>query len=73
MENVINKAEIENIRKDFDVKMLYLERLIDRKSRSKLLTDGGMSVCSFFGNVLVTVVDRKTEAAVYIQDADDWG
>lgn len=30
-------------------------------------------MCSFNGYLLASVVDRKTEFAILLQDADDWG
>lgn len=53
-------------------RLQYAKRLVKGRSRATLIEDG-MFNCNFAGYVLVTVVDRKIEAAVYIQDADDWG
>lgn len=63
---------IEYLEKQSSLRLAYAKNLVARRSRAVFLRDMEHH-CDFAGYILATVIDRKTEAAVYIQDADDWG
>lgn len=59
---------------DISDTLTYLKTLIKNRSKVRIIKNQlPYHTCDFAGFFLVSVVDRKTQAAVYIQDADDWG
>lgn len=64
--------EVARLKEETLSRLSYLNTLVTRRNKMKLLRDQ-FNTCHFAGYVLATVVNRKTEAAIYIQDCDDWG
>lgn len=66
-------AAIEKLENENRSRLNYARRLAANRSRAILIPAGQYQSCTFAGYLLVSVVDRISEAAVYIQDCDDWG
>lgn len=67
-------AYLDKFQSDCDLTLKYLRGLTHNRPRFRLIRNKlPYHTCDFLGCFLVTVVPRKGSAAVYIQDADDWG
>lgn len=66
-------SDLDKIEKEAAIRLRRARRILEKRSSRALFIRDNIGHCDFAGYLLVTVVDRKSEAAVFIQDADDWG
>lgn len=66
-------ADIDRMEKENTIRFRHARRLLEAGRSRALFIPDHIGHCDFAGHLLVSVIDRKGEAAVYVQDADDWG